>query len=343
MKFWFERGGWATKRAKKSIALLSPHEVRRIVVVRHAALGDMILLRPFLHETRKFFPAAKITLSVVSNYNYGTPCDLVDEIHIMQGDDMRDTPLRNRIARIKELGEPDILFDFADTARSRYLSFLVHAKLKIGFPYSSLLRNLIYDAAVFRSDFVFEAENMLHALELLGANPSKPLNYAWNETSFQNNSKFEACPRIVYFPFASHGNKSWPKKNFYDLVEKAAQIYPGFQHVLLEGAELTEKLDIYDDLMKNNGNVILKPKATLDEVIGYLKGTALIVSNDTGIRNLGIALGRPTLGVFFKTVPYRYWPREAGHQIVFNSDGSLPTVEQVFAELANLIEVHQKV
>ena len=69
MKLWFERGAWVSTRGKKLISKISPESVRRIVVIRHAALGDMVLTRPFLVELRNFFPNAKIVLSIVSNYS----------------------------------------------------------------------------------------------------------------------------------------------------------------------------------------------------------------------------------------------------------------------------------
>ena len=73
MKFWFTKGAWASKRARKIIKSISADQIKKIAVIRHAALGDMVLTRAFLVEARKAFPNAEITLSVVSNYTRGCP------------------------------------------------------------------------------------------------------------------------------------------------------------------------------------------------------------------------------------------------------------------------------
>ena len=74
---WFERGAFATKSARAYLEdTFNPETVAKIAVIRHAALGDQVITRPFLVEARKFFPNAEITLVAVSNYQYGMPSDL---------------------------------------------------------------------------------------------------------------------------------------------------------------------------------------------------------------------------------------------------------------------------
>ena len=121
MKLWFERGTWVSKKARPVIESLDPMSVRRIAVIRHVALGDMVLVRPFFAELRQFSLNAKIVLSLVSNYTYGAPEDLVDKVHIVHGNEQKGLSVRERIRQAKKLGEVDILFDLADTMRSRYL------------------------------------------------------------------------------------------------------------------------------------------------------------------------------------------------------------------------------
>ena len=67
MKFWFTKGVWASKKAREKVASISRDQVESIAVIRHGALGDMVLTRAFLVEARKAFKNAKITLSVISN------------------------------------------------------------------------------------------------------------------------------------------------------------------------------------------------------------------------------------------------------------------------------------
>ena len=76
----------------------------------------------------------------------------------------------------------------------------------------------------------------------------------------------------------------------------------------------------------------------LDDTIALLKGATLVVSNDTGIRNLAITMQTPTVGIFFYTVPYRYWPRYGSHEVVFEHSGAIPSVDSVFESIVKLID-----
>jgi ADP-heptose:LPS heptosyltransferase len=337
VKLWFERGAWVSTGSKKLISKISPESVRRIVVIRHAALGDMVLTRPFLVEARKFFPNAKIVLSIVSNYSYGVPSDLVDSIHVLHGTDQPGVGLGARLARARELGSADILFDLADTTRSRYLTWLSNAKVKIGFPYRWYLRNLLFDAAVFRSDFVFEAEVMLDTLKIIGANPKYPPQFNWPKISQRASGDFQV-KRIVYFPFASVQSKCWPKEHFSELIGALAAELPDYCHVILAGIGKDEDPTYFSNMANTHQNVELQSASNLEFTIQFLAYSHLLVSNDTGVRNLAISVDTPTLGIFFSTVPHRYWPRGNGrHEAVFLSEGEVPPVDRVAAEARRLL------
>ena len=332
MKLWFERGAWASKKGRERISRLSPSEVRRIAVIRHAALGDMVLVRPFLLEARRFFPNAEIVLSLVSNYTYGAPTDLVDSVHILHGSDQKSVSLVERIARARELGSVDLLFDLADTTRSRYLCLLANAKVKIGFPYRWYLRNLLFDAAVPRSDFSFEAVNMLDMLMLLGANPAVPLDFGWPNEPAQHASN-PSERKIIYFPFASVDSKCWPRDSFVNLIVSAADQFPNYDHVVLGGIGGQESEQQYASLRLANSKIKLQKALPLIELLRLLHGSDLVVANDTGVRNLAISLQVPTVGIFFSTVPYRYWPRWGYHEAVFTSDGRPPQTRDVLQSM----------
>ena len=339
MRLWYERGAWASKRGRNVIPEISPESVRKIVVIRHAALGDMVLVRPFLVEARKFFPNAKITLSIVSNYAYGVPYDLADSIHVLQGSDQRTASLGAQISAAKKIGPVDILFDLADTTRSRYLTWITKAKLKIGFPYAWYLRNLLFDATVFRSDFIFEAENMLDTLRLLGACPKVPLRFRWPNGSVSK-PKFLSPQKIVYFPFASVPNKCWPKEHFTELITSLAICFPQYSHIILGGIGAQEDPAYFLTIANKHSNIELRSAMPLDLTMHFLSHASLVISNDTGIRNLAIAIDTPTLGIFFSTVPYRYWPRWGyKHEVVFLDDGSIPSVGQVASSVKRILNL----
>lgn len=339
MKFWFERGAWVSQKAQEKFKNISPAEIKSIAIIRHAALGDMILTRAFIAEARKFFPNASITLSVVSNYQFGVPEDMVDRVHIAIGNDQRHVPKREQIKQAKALGYHDIIFDMVVSSRSLLLCLVNKAKLKVSYPYRSWQR-IFYDACILRSDLRFEAETLLDMLRLFGANPVSPPDFQIPIIETKTELK-QTKPYIVYFTSASIENKCWPAKHFADVIKKLAAQHENYNHIILEGLADWESVDPIINKIKCDGEVtnVKKQKAMpLDDTLALLANAEVVVSNDTGIRNLAICCPTPTVGIFYSTVPYRYWPLDGRHDAVFEADGSIPSVDAVFESINKIIQ-----
>lgn len=333
MKLWFSQGAWANKHAARILDQIRPEAVATIAVIRHAALGDMVLTRPFLYELRKAFPNARITLSVVSNYMIGVPDDLVDHVHVLVGKGQEKKSWREQFRALKTLGSHDLIFDLAATSRSFWLCMLNRAKLKIGFPYRASQRCFIFDIAIYRSELHFEADILLDMLKLIGIKTEHPLQFEMPKSELENKSF--ASKYISYFTSASLSLKCWPESHFTVLIEKMAREYPEYQHVILEGSAEWESTKKIEKELPGIDNLVFLRKRSLSEVTAILQNTELLICNDTGIRNLAIACDVKTLGIFFhhdnyKMVPFRYWPRYGGHEIALRVDGKYPSVNEVF-------------
>ncbi len=336
LKLNFRSGSaFASKKAQEYLKNKKPEDIKAIVVIRHAAIGDFMNIRPFLIELRKFFPNAKITLSVIKHYMYGIPYDLVDEVHIMSRykEDGSKTNFKTRLEEAKALAPQDILFDLTDSTITLLLTIVANVKLKIGYPYRGL-RRFFYDIATLRSDFVVEAMSVLHMLNILGAKTEFPLSYGLAEKY----PKREVKKRVIYFAGASIKMKCWEEEKFAKLIEKMSIEYSEYEHVILQGIGDDEKfLGIYEHL-QDRDNVTLQETIPLDDVMSLMANSKCLVSNDTGIRNMGIALEIPTVGIFFRIPPFRYWPRENIHDCVFNIEYNSPNVEDVYNASKNLID-----
>ncbi len=332
MKLWFKNGAWASRRARARVETLKPEAIRKVAVIRHAAVGDMVLTRPFLVELRSFLPAAEITLSLVSHYTRAAPEDLVDRVHVACGSDRRDTPIREQLRRARELGPQDLLFDLAATARSFWLCKLTQARLRIGFPYRPIQRRLFYDVTIPRSDLRFEAENLLDMLSVFGHACAWPLRYDMPDEAMRRDR-----PAIVYFPSASTPDKCWPKPRFAELVDAMSRDYPDHEHIVLRGIAEWETIDEIVAPLHDRPNVTPLRIDHFGETVSLIRGARLLVGNDTGMRNVAIACGTPTVGIFFSTEPFRYWPRDGRHEAAFLPDGSVPDTELVRALAVKLL------
>ena len=110
MKIWAAPQSWVSKHAREKAEKLNKNEVKKIAIIKHAALGDMLQVRPMLITLRKAFPNAQLTLSVVTNYMKGIPEDLIDHLHVAKGNDKK-YDFKETLRSFKELGSQDILFD----------------------------------------------------------------------------------------------------------------------------------------------------------------------------------------------------------------------------------------
>ena len=322
MKLWKEANTWQSSQATEKLARIEHTDIHRIVVIKHAAFGDMLLLRPFLIELRQAFPNAKITLSVISHYLRGVPEDLVDRIHTVPSSKEKKG-IYHSYKSYKELGPHDLLFDLTASTRSFILSLITRSRFKIGFQYRSLHR-FIYDFAIPRSTYQFEAGTFLEQLCPLG------IEYEWPPRfEMQSSGISRAKPYIVYFPTASSPEKSWSPENFSVLIGNIAAEFSQFEHIILSGIAEWEKV-VANSIMASLSeveNVTLMDAGPNDQAL--IQGAILLVSNDTGIRHLGIALSTTTVCIFSSTPPYRYWPRYGRHQVVYNQDGSMPNWQAV--------------
>jgi ADP-heptose:LPS heptosyltransferase len=335
LKLNFRRGAaFASNKAREYLKDKNPQDIKNITVIRHAAIGDFMNIRPFLIELREFFPNAKITLSVLKHYMYGIPHDLIDDIHIMHryNEDFSKTNFVTRVKEAKMLPPQDIIFDLTDSTISLLLVILSQSKLKVGYPYRAL-RRWFFDVATLRSDFLVEAVSVLQMLNILGAKTRTDLEYGLSETYPKKDEK-----RIVYFAGASTKNKCWEEDKFTKLIEKMSDEYKEYEHVILQGIGKDEKfLEIYEPV-SNKKNVLLQEVMDIESVMQFLADSRCLVSNDTGIRNIGIALQTPSVGIFFQIPPFRYWPREEKHDCVFNIEYTTPNVENVYKATKEMID-----
>ena len=331
-----QKAAFASKKAVNYLADKNPDDISQIVIVRHAAIGDFMNIRPFLIGLKSFFPSAKITLSTINSYTYGIPNDLINEVHVIDrtvGD--KKTSFFQRIKQIKQLPQADLLFDLTDSSLSLYTTIFSKPKLKIGYSYRSS-RRFFYDISTLRSDFVLEADSVLHMLYMLGYSRHGDLEYGYGKLYPKKHAK-----QIVYFAGASMKNKCWNEDKFTALIEQLSDQYTDYQHVILQGIRKDEQfLEIYSPI-SHKKNVKLQKTMSLEGAMQFLANSHLLISNDTGIRNMAIATQTPTIGIFFDIAPFKYWPNEQKHDCVFNKNYQQPAMTDVLDSAVKMMEYLQ--
>jgi ADP-heptose:LPS heptosyltransferase len=217
---------------------------------------------------------------------------------------------------------------------SLLLTIFSNADIKVGYPYRSI-RRWFYDISTLRSDFVLETISMLHQINILGANTKHyPLEYQLTKKT-TNLEK----PYIIYFAGASMKNRFWGDDNFISLIEKMSLQYPQYKHVILKGIKEDEQFNEIYQPFKDIDNVVQQDALPIEDIYDYLGEASLVIVGDTGIRNMAIATHTPTIGIMFiqGISPLRYLPKIEEHQVVYNTDYTRPSTEDVFNATVKLL------
>ncbi len=85
-------------------------------------------------------------------------------------------------------------------------------------------------------------------------------------------------------------------------------------------------------------NVRAVKDARGEEFQRLIRQASLVIANDTGVRNLAIAMGTPTLGIFPVSFVYTYLPRGGLHDVVHDVMDGQPSVDRVYAAALRIME-----
>ncbi len=210
--------------------------------------------------------------------------------------------------------EYDIVIDMQGLIKSALITQMLKAPKKVGFDYASAREGLsaffysqkvsiAYNESVLKRNFTL----LSHALNLPKKEISEGLNSRSKVFSYQDSPKIDALnlnknkPKILFVLETSKINKTYPIERFKEL----ALALENFQICLLWHADEDKATALYGAL-KNQRDVLLLPKLTLNEVKALLFKMDLIIGGDTGITHLAWALQKPSITLYGNTPMERF-------------------------------------
>ncbi len=210
--------------------------------------------------------------------------------------------------------EYDIVIDMQGLIKSALITQMLKAPKKVGFDCTSAREGL---SAFFYSQKVSIAYNepvlkrnftlLSHALNLSQKEISEGLSSRSKVFSYQDSPKIDALNlnknklKILFVLETSKINKTYPIERFKEL----ALALENFQICLLWHADEDKATALYGAL-KNQRDVLLLPKLTLNEVKALLFKMDLIIGGDTGITHLAWALQKPSITLYGNTPMERF-------------------------------------
>lgn len=290
----------------------------KIAIVRLSALGDIIVSAVFLALIKERFTNAQIEWFV--DERFGAILEhspYIDKLHPIALKSTLTTfnPLKIfKLFKSLRAYEYDMVIDMQGLIKSALITQMLKAPKKVGFDYASAREGLsaffysqkvsiAYNESILKRNFTL----LSHALNLPKKEISEGLSSRSKVFSYQDSPKIDALnlnenkPKILFVLETSKINKTYPIERFKEL----ALALENFQICLLWHASEDKATALYGAL-KNQRDVLLLPKLTLNEVKALLFKMDLIIGGDTGITHLAWALQKPSITLYGNTPMERF-------------------------------------
>jgi ADP-heptose:LPS heptosyltransferase len=279
----------------------------KILAIRLARFGDIVLLLPALRYLKTSLPGSHLTFLTDQRWGpLAAMCPAIDDVITIDRLGMRDGSLRNAIAGIWRVGREirsrrfDAVIDFHGFRETSLIAWWSGAPKRMG------LRRFdqSYWGWCFNLPAVDEDKN-IHFSEMFlrVARAFSPEEYSpvapGPALRVPAGTFLPAAPYVALYIDAPVKERIWPKDRFKELARHFVERH-GVAVVVLAGA---------DPHWENPGKgVHVFSGLAIAELAAIIAGARLFVSNDTGPMHLGPALGVPTLALFSVGFPEHFRP-----------------------------------
>ena len=287
---------------QRGLRVRSPQDVRRVLVLRGGAIGDMMLTVPALAAIRRHWPAARIELAARSPAAaLAKEGGLVDDVLSLESGEVsrlfvgRIEPDPERAARFAGIEVAVNYLHDPDGRVSRHLAAAGVRGVMAGSP------------------IVTEGHAVDHFLRVLGAN-GVPVEYG-AAPRLEVPAPRVACGRewaralggaaIVLHPGSGSARKNWPLGHFVSLARRLRE-KTSFRPVFCTGEA---DAALAREVAEGPEGFVLMSDVALPELAGRLVAAAAFVGNDGGITHLAAAAGAPVVALFGPTDPDTWGPR----------------------------------
>jgi lipopolysaccharide heptosyltransferase I len=308
---------------------------KNILIIKPSSMGDIVLALPALSALRRNFSDAKISWLVRDDFAgllKGHPH--LDEIILFERqffgkawvNPRAFTALVSFILRLRR-SEFDLVIDLQGLFRTALLGWLTGCKKRFG------MANAREFAPVFYTDKIPQDRSCIHLVDYYlnivkaaGAydisvqsfdaaqdgEPVEPFILPQSSAAdnsiadLLNSSSINPTNYAVFIPGSAHKDKRWPVECF---AELAGRISLQFGLSIVAVGTAGEK-DIVEQIRKLAGVPITNFAGATDigELTALLRGTRLVVSNDTGPGHIAAALGVPLVMIFGRSNSARVAP-----------------------------------
>lgn len=292
--------------------------VKKILIIKPSALGDLVHSLPFLAAVKKKFPNAKIDWVVahgLHKFLEGHP--MIDKLWVIKKDHWKKPGhLNHTLKEINELrkglkvSKYDVSIDLSGLLRSGIITYFSGAKIKLGFRESDEGSPFFYSHKIHGSMNIHAIDRYLEIAKFMGCSIEK------KEYPF---APYDPSPPIlnklppkyaVMSPSAGKPANRWHAEKFGQLASRLK--LPTV--VIASSAEA----DIAQEVAwHSNGKAIcIAGKTGLKDLIALIARATFFVCNDTGPMHIAAALNIPVFAIFGPANPVRTGPYGTIHTVI---------------------------
>ena len=302
----------------------------KILAIRFARLGDVVLLLPALSSLKRAFPEARLTLLTGHRC---TPiaelCPAVDETfavdRVAMRDGSRSAALRDITRLVREVRRRrfDLVIDFHSFRETNLLTWLSGAPVRIGMkrykaPYLNFCFNrppVIEDKSLHVAAMFEKAvETIIPLAEAVNKfSRATPLLQGEKWLCIPDELKHWACQighnpsRVAFYIDAPVSERIWPPERFAAVADFAIERWAALPLVIAsqQRPDLVERVK---QASRNPNELRVFSDLTVPQVAALIASARVFISNDTGPMHIGPALGVRTLGLFSVGYPEHFRP-----------------------------------
>ena len=302
-----------------------PEEIREILIIRTAYIGDVVMALPLLQPVREMFTNAKISFltsakvkEVVENNPY------VDEIITYDPFWFYDSRKKGYIDFIKDLRKRsfDLVIETrGDIREIMFLVFPLKARHKVSHnvggggcflshvvPYNGTVHRVDYHLNIARSLGCKTFDNIEWGIYLT-EDEKKRVKEVLKEEGVSPDK-----PMIALHPGSRKELKCWFPEGYAAVADFVASELG--VSVLLTGApDEVPLVERVKGLMENR-SVILAGKTTLRELAGVISHCSLFICNDSAPMHIAAAMKTPTIAIFGPSKSIETGPYGKGHTVI---------------------------
>ncbi len=295
-----------------------PEDVRRILVIKLRAVGDVVLSTLVLPNLRRAYPSSSIDfLTEVPSVDVLRNHPDVDRTVVYDRRTMSSTGLIRAIRR----GRYDLIIDLFGNPRTALVTRLSGARFRVGYNFRG--RSYAYNIVVTpRGGEVHNTQFNLDALEHIGvpiADRTLRFYYSADDARYVERALAGSGLQQGLLVGVNAGGgwytKRWHLRDFAALADRIHERF-GWSIVLPWGPG--QEGDVETIARHTRTAPWIPPATTLPQLAALLARCAYVVSNDSGPMHIAAAVGTPVLGIFGPTRPELQGPYGEANRTVRN-------------------------